>query len=124
MRPVSNNTYNALVQMVKGKYKKAVRDRTRAEKNTAVLFWRNRDKLSVKVSNGKSILFHDKKRLVIQKCMADMIRKKQLKLKGSGARSLVYEMKQKLSGISERKVRTVLDQSKMDGHLNCKFIIL
>ncbi|KAH3825515.1 hypothetical protein DPMN_127392 [Dreissena polymorpha] len=44
--------------MVKGKYKKAVRDRTRAEKNAAVLFWRNRDKLS--------ILFHDKKRLVIQ----------------------------------------------------------
>ncbi|KAH3866130.1 hypothetical protein DPMN_029184 [Dreissena polymorpha] len=93
MRPVSNDTYNAIVQMVKGKYKKAVRDQTRAEKNAAVLFWRYRDKLSIKVRNGKSILFHDKKRLVIQECMSDMIRKKQLKLKGSGARSLAYEMK-------------------------------
>ncbi|KAH3786738.1 hypothetical protein DPMN_164847 [Dreissena polymorpha] len=119
MRPVSNDTYNALVQMVKEKYKKAVRDRTRAEKNAAVLFWRNRDKF--KVRNGKSILFHDKKRLVIQECMADMIRKKQLKFKDSGARSLAYDMKQKLSGISERKVRTVLDQSEMHGNLNCKF---
>ncbi|KAH3786546.1 hypothetical protein DPMN_164653 [Dreissena polymorpha] len=121
MRPVSNATYNALVQMVKEKYKKAVRDRTWAEKNAAVLFWRKRDKLSIKVRNGKSILFHDKKRLVIQECMADMIRKKQLKFKDSGARSLAYDMKQKLSGISERKVRTVLDQSETHGHLNCKF---
>ncbi|KAH3828411.1 hypothetical protein DPMN_130370 [Dreissena polymorpha] len=121
MRPRSNETYNGLVQTVKGKYKNAVRDRTRAEKNEAVLFWRNRDKLSIKVRNGKRILFHDKKRLVIQECMADMIRKKHLKLKGSGARTLAYEMKQKLSGKSERNVRTVLDQSEMHGHLNCKF---
>ena len=121
MRPVTANTYNVLIELVKGCFKKQVRERSRLENNATVLFWRNKNKLSVSRHHGRDVLLYDRKKVAVQDKLQSMVEKSRKEMKGGGARSVAHVMKGKYERVSERRIRDLLNKSKGHGELQAKF---
>lgn len=121
MRPLTEEAYNVIVQLINGEYCKPVRDRSRVEKNALIQFWRNRDGLEMKKINGEDVLFHEGKRVLTVPKFQREVQKKTKATKGSGARTIAYSLKRKFQGCSERSVSHVLKHDAEHGQMHAKF---
>ena len=117
MRPVDDATYNTLVELLKGKYQRKVSERSAVEKSALVMFWRNKQRLSLQ---GKNLL-HDGKLVVRKSAVQNIVKHKFKETKGAGARAVAYSLKSKYTSVSETNVRRVLTKHHKHGEINAKF---
>ena len=121
MRPIGETTNNVLIELLKGTFRKPVKDRTKVEKNAVILFWRRKYDLSLKMINGENVLFSNGKRVLTVEALGHRVKKAEQKARGGGARTIAHSLKHKYVGVSERVVSNIMSKSKQHGHLTAKF---
>ena len=119
--PVDEETYNTIILLVKKRFSVPVKNRSQAQKNAVIKFWRNKDRFIVKKINGTEKLFRDGKEVLkSEKFKAAVINEFKL-AKGSGARAINYKFKGRFAGTGEKRVRKILQDSKAHQKINQKF---
>lgn len=108
LRELESETYDTLLKLVKGEFKKPVNLRTRLENNARVLYWRRKEGLYIEKHNGIDILMYEGRRVLTKKNFQKKVSKHVIKSKGGNARALSHTMKQTYTGCSERKVMGLL----------------
>ncbi|KAH3835752.1 hypothetical protein DPMN_109113 [Dreissena polymorpha] len=98
MRPLSGDAYKVFIELLKGNYRNPVSQRSKAEKNAIILFWRRRSRLEIKEDK----LFYDGKVVVKESDLRNKVKQSVRSIKGGGARSVAYSLKEKYAGVSER----------------------
>ncbi|KAJ8307858.1 LOW QUALITY PROTEIN: hypothetical protein KUTeg_014591 [Tegillarca granosa] len=119
LRELESETYDTLLKLVKGEFKKPVNLRTRLENNARVLYWRRKEGLYIEKHNGIDILMYEGRRVLTKKNFQK--NKHFIKSKGGNARALSHTMKQTYTGCSERKVMGLLKKNQQHGYIHAQF---
>ncbi|KAJ8321197.1 hypothetical protein KUTeg_001250 [Tegillarca granosa] len=109
LRELESETYDTLLKLVKGEFKKPVNLRTRLENNARVLYWRRKEGLYIEKHNGIDILMYEGRRVLTKKNFQKKVSKHVIKSKGGNARALSHTMKQTSSSSGSNWVKRLPD---------------
>lgn len=107
---VSDEMYDALVQICKGKSLPQKCDRSKVQKAALMRFWRGRGRYSLKVENGREYLYFDDKKLIKYSEVKDIVNEEYHRCKGTGARKIHHTLKDIYHGLSEEKIQNLFNQ--------------
>lgn len=119
--PVDDETHSTLILLVKKQFNVPVKNRSLAEKNAVIKFWRNKDRFTVKRMNGTDKLFRDGKEVLKSGKLKAAVLNEFKIAKGSGARAINYKLKGRFAGTGEKRVLKILQDSKSQQKINPKF---
>ncbi|XP_031558423.1 uncharacterized protein LOC116294878, partial [Actinia tenebrosa] len=118
---IPDDIYNALIKIVEGQQLPPVKIRTEAENNAIVRFWRSKGDITLKIENGKKLLYCKGRRLLRSSEINNVVTEQFHRTKGSGAAKIVYSLRDNLIGLSRKKVQEILNSDKFHYKRNAKF---
>ena len=107
IRPLSDERYTILKQLVLGTFKVKTDERTREQRNTVTQFYRSRG--TFRVNNGR--LFYNDKEIVKRSDMRNRVKTQFNAIQGTGSRHLSQVLRRKYHGLTERNISKIFKQS-------------
>ena len=93
---IPDDIYDAMIKLAKGKALPQVKERNRAEKPASVRYWRSKWEISLRRKNGKVVLYLKGRRILRNSEIINIVADEFHRMKGPGARKLVYFLKETL----------------------------
>ncbi|XP_078366006.1 SCAN domain-containing protein 3-like [Oculina patagonica] len=114
--------YDALIKLVKGEALPPVKERSRAEKSAFVRYWRLKGNIALQRENGKEVLYLKDRQILRNSEISQIVTDEFHRMKGPGARKLVYSLKENFVGLSQNKIQDILNKDKSHYRRNAKFL--
>ena len=109
---ISDEMYDALIKLVKGEALPPVKERSRAEKSAFVRYWRSKGNIALQRQNGKEVLYLKDRRILRNSEISQIVTDEFHRMKGPGARKLVYSLKENFVGLSQNRIQDILNKDK------------
>ena len=119
---ISDEMYDALIKLVKGEALPPVKERSRAEKSAFVRYWRSKGNIALQRQNGKEVLYLKDRRILRNSEISQIVTDEFHRMKGPGARKLVYSLKENFVGLSQNRIQDILNKDKSHYRRNAKFL--
>ena len=119
---IPDDIYDAMIKLAKGKSLPQVKERSRAEKSASVQYRRSKGEISLRRENGKVVLYLKGRRILRNSEITKIVADEFHRMKGPGARKLVYSLKENFVGLSQNKIQDILNRDKSHYRRNARFL--